>query len=146
MDCSFEFYEVNILLQIHELSSLKAFIISIEQLSHLPSFLSIGMGCLISLLFKLFAIICIIVVTHAIALKTKNSILTSFIAVLLFLVPILLTYGNYHIFDSISLYPLLMNGQYVMDNQGIMQILYSFVGYLLLMICSLKFIDNSYKA
>ena len=86
------------------------------------------------------------VVKHAIALKARDNILTSFIAVLLFLVSILLTYGNYHIFDSISLYPLLMNGQYAMDNQGIMQILYSFVGYLLLMICSLKFIDNSYKA
>ena len=87
-----------------------------------------------------------IVVTHAIALKTRNSILTSFIAVLLFLVPILLTYGNYHIFDSISLYPLLMNGIYAIENQGLMQLLYSSVGYLLLMICSIKYINKSYKA
>ena len=45
------------------------------------------------------------VVKYAIALKARDNILTSFIAVLLFLVSILLTYGNYHIFDSISLYP-----------------------------------------
>lgn len=132
--------------QSYGFSSLGASIISIEQLSHLPFYLSIGMGCLISLLLKLFAIICMIVVTHAIALKTRNSILTSFIAVLLFLVPILLTYGNYHIFDSISLYPLLMNGIYAIENQGLMQLLYSSVGYLLLMICSIKYINKSYKA
>lgn len=59
------------------------------------------------MLLKLFEVVYIIVVKHAIVLKTRKSILTSFIAVL-FLVSVLLTHGHYHIFRSISLYLLLM--------------------------------------
>lgn len=125
-------------------SSLSASIISIEQLSSLPSCISIGMGCLMSLLLKLFALVCMVIIMHAIAIKIKNYILTCFISVLFFVVPLLLAYGNFHILDMISLYPLLMNGQYVMETAGLIQLLCSFIGYFVLMICSLKYIYKHY--
>lgn len=132
--------------QTYGFTSIQASIISIEQFSHLPSYISIGMGCFISILLKLFAVMCMIVIIHAIALKTKNSILTCFITSLLFLIPLLLTFGNYHILDTISLYPLFMNGIYAIEESGLRQLLYSLIGYSILMIYAIKYIYKNYKA
>lgn len=131
--------------QAYGFSSLSASIVSIEQFSLLPSWLSIGMTCLFSLLIKLFAIVCMVFIMHAIALKTRNYTLTCFISMLVFLVPLLLAYGNVHILDSISLYPLLMNGLYVEELSQMIQLLCSFAGYLILMVCSIKYIYKYYK-
>lgn len=132
--------------QTYGFHSIQASIISIEQFSHFPSFISIGMGCFINILLKLFAVMCMITMIHVIALKTRNNILTCFIASLLFLMPLLLVFGNYHILDAISLYPLFMNGIYAIEESGLTQLLYSLIGYLILMIFSIKYIYKNYKA
>lgn len=126
-------------------SSLFASIISIQELSLLPSWLSLFMAGLISILLKIFAIICMIMGIHAIGVKVRHYLLTVFISVGLFFVPLLLSYGGYHLLDSMSLYPLLFNGQFVFTSQGFMQLLFSFIGYSLVFIASVKYVFYKYK-
>lgn len=131
--------------QTYGFSSLSASLVSIENLSIFPSWMSIGMGCLFSLLLRFFAVLCLTFGIQAIAVKTRNTLLTLFISLFIFLVPILLAYGGYHLLDNISLYPLLFNGQYVQTASGLLQILFLVIGYTLLLILSIKYIFRYYK-
>lgn len=125
-------------------SSLSASVISIEQLAFLPADMSIAIACLLSLMLDLFAVICMIFVMFALSLKVRNHILTCFISLFIFLVPLLLSYGGFHLLDPISLYPLLMNGQYVQDHSHMIQLFCSFIGYLVFMIYSIRYIYKHY--
>lgn len=126
-------------------SSLSASIISIECLSGSPSWMSIGIGCLLSFFLRFFAVLCMSFGIQAIAVKTRNTLLTLFISLFIFLVPILLAYGGYHLIDNISLYPLLFNGQFVQTQSGLLQILFSALAYSVLLVFSLKYIFCYYK-
>lgn len=126
-------------------SSLSASIVSIERLSGLPSWMSIGIGCLLSFFLRFFAVLCMTFGIQAIAVKTRNILLTLFISLFIFLVPILLAYGGYHLIDNISLYPLLFNGQFVQTQSGLLQILFSALAYSVLLVFSLKYIFCYYK-
>lgn len=126
-------------------SSLSASIVSIEYLSGLPSWMSIGIGCLLSFFLRFFAVLCMSFGIQAIAVKTRNTLLTLFISLFIFLVPILLAYGGYHLIDNISLYPLLFNGQFVQTQSGLLQILFSALAYSVLLVFSLKYIFCYYK-
>lgn len=132
--------------QTYGFSSLSASIVSIESLSILPSWMSIGMGCLLSFLLRFFAVLCLTFGIQAIAVKTRNTLLTLFISIFIFLVPILLAYGGYHLLDNISLYPLLFNGQFVQTASGLLQILFTVIGYSLLLVFSIKYIFRYYKS
>ncbi len=79
----------------------------------------------------------IIIGIFAIGIKVRNHLLTLFMSICLFLLPLLFAYGGYHFIDFISLYPLLFHGQFVSNIEGLLQILFSF--YWLWNSCCCKF-------
>lgn len=131
--------------QTYGFSSLSASIISIESLSGLPSWMSIGMGSVFSLLLRFLAVLCLTFGIQAIAVKTRNQIITLFMSLFVFLVPLLLAYGGFDLLNSISLYPLLFHGQLVGTTSGLLQFLCSLIGYGLLLFLALKYIFHNYK-
>lgn len=132
-----------LLQQTYGFSSWFASITSIAQLTNLPETMTIATGCIISILLKLFSITVMITCIHAIGVKTRNQILTLFISVCVFLFPLLLTMGGFHLLDNFSLYPLLFVGQYITGDK--IQILLSFIGYGVMLIYALKTLLKDYQ-
>lgn len=131
--------------QTYGFSSLSASLISIEGLAEFPSWMSIGIACLLSFLLRFFAVLCLAFGIQAIAVKTRNQIITLFMSLFVFLVPLLLAYGGFDLLNGISLYPLLFHGQLIGTTGGLFQILFSITGYSILLFLSLKYIYHNYK-
>jgi len=126
-------------------SSWGSSVISLQQCILLPSWMNILMACLLSYFIKLLAIVCMVVIMHMIAIRTKNHSLTLFISVLLFFVPLLLSYGNIHFLEPISLYPLLMNSLYIGYQKDLILLLCSFMIYVSLGGYSLYYVYRHYE-
>ncbi len=131
--------------QTYGFSSLDASITSLPAFSSFPVWMSIGVGCFLSLLLRFYAVICLGLIIQGIAVKTRNYLMTLFVSLFLFLVPLLLAYGGFDLLNSISLYPLLFHGQLIETTGGLFQILFSIIGYSMLFFLSLKYIFNNYK-
>lgn len=110
----------------------------------LPSWVSILMVWIAHILVQLFAMIVVVMVEHSLAIYTKNYHLSLIMTMLLFFVPMLLSYGDIHFLDSISLYPLLMNGLYVLENTKLMNLGCSLLGYGIIFMISIKYIYKKY--
>lgn len=134
-----------LLAQTYGFSSLSASIVSIESLTLLPSWMSIGMGCFMSFLLRFLAVLCLTFGIQALAVKTRNQLLTLFISLFIFLVPLLLAYGGFDLLNSISLYPLLFHGQLIGTTSGLLQIFFSVIGYSILLVFSFRYIFVHYK-
>lgn len=135
-----------LLQQTYGFSSLLAPAMSIQNFLLFPSWVSIGMICMMSLILKIYVVFIIIIGIFAIGIKVRNHLLTLFMSICLFLLPLLFAYGGYHFIDFISLYPLLFHGQFVSNIEGLLQILFSFIGYGILAVVSLKYIYTHYKS
>lgn len=123
-------------------SSLFASVTSIHELSSLPETMPIFVACVCSILLKMFSILVMITTIHAIGVKIRNHLLTLFIGLCVFFLPLLLTYGGIHLLDMFSLYPLLFPGQY---STNILQILFSFIGYGMIGTYALKTMFMQYQ-
>lgn len=126
-------------------SSLFAPAFSLADLSIFPSWISVGMLCLINFLLKIEAIIVIVIGMMSIGVKVRNHLLTLFISLCIFLLPLLFAYGGYHFLDSLSLYPLFFSGQFVSTYGGLLQILFSFVGYSVFALFGLRYLYKNYQ-
>lgn len=137
-----QFPMILLFMKTYGFSSLNSSAISIGCV--LPSWMSILMVWIVHIFIQLFAMIVIVMVEHSFAIYTKNYNLSLFMTMLLFFVPLLLSYGNVHFLDSISLYPLLMNGLYVLENTKLMNLGCSLLGYGMILVISIKYIYKKY--
>lgn len=134
-----------LLQQKYGFASLSASATSIQDFAIFPSWISIGMICLASFVLKILAVIFIIVIIHVVGVKTKNHLLTLFMSTAFLLMPMILSYGGYHVLDAISLYPLFFAGQYISSVQGLMQIVFSLLGYGILSVLGLRYLFAYYQ-
>lgn len=81
----------------------------------------------------------------SIGVKVRNHLLTLFVSLCIFLLPLLFAYGGYHFLDSLSLYPLFFSGQFVSTYGGLLQILFSFVGYSVFALFGLRYLYKNYQ-
>ncbi len=123
-------------------SSLSSSAISIGCL--LPKEVTILGAWILHVFIQLLAILIVVMVGHGIVIYTKNFNLSLFIIMLVFFVPMLLSYGGIHFLDCVSLYPLLMNGIYVLEQTKLLHLGISLLGYSLLLISSIKYIYKKY--
>ena len=134
-----------LLQQKYGFASLSASATSIQDFVIFPSWISIGMICLASFVLKILAVMSMIVIIHVVGVKTKNHLLTLFMSTAFLLMPMILSYGGYHVLDAISLYPLFFAGQYISSVQGLLQILFSLLGYGILSVLGLRYLFAYYQ-
>lgn len=118
--------------------------LSLNELSLIPKWIPLIGVYIITILIQLFGIFSMTVTIHMIATKIKNMMLTCFISIIIFVIPLLLAYGNIHILDNISLYPLLMSGMYLADISNVHQLLFSISIYLVVALSSVYYIKKNY--
>lgn len=95
------------------LTSLNASLSSLMSYEQVGDTLSIGAALCITYGLRLLAAYCFITILHAVSLRLRNHTITIFLGFTLGILPLLLAYGDIHILDSISLYPLFQVGEYL---------------------------------
>lgn len=105
---------------------------SLVDYMQLPNF-SVLTYLIICYFLRFFALLVAVFFMLALSKRFKSQFMALLITIILFLVPLFLAYGGYHFLDMFSLYPLLMNGIYVKSDTGIIQILISFIIYLVIL-------------
>lgn len=106
-----------------------ASITSLREFAHLPAWISLSMFMAGSALIKVSALLPVILLSHAIAVKGQRQLITLLLSVLLFLVPLIISAAGIHLLDGVSLYPLLYNEGCMTSVSGMWNLLFSILGY-----------------
>lgn len=115
--------------QTYGFTSLTASIKSIESFKDFPIHMPIILFMLLHLCIQYYAFLCSAILCQTMSRKFNSYITGVFLSFVIFVVPLILTYGGYHFLNFISLYPLLMNGIYLQTTQGVFHLLCSIAGY-----------------
>lgn len=116
-------------MEMYGLSCGNASITSLREFAHLPAWISLLMFMAGSALIKVSALLPVILLSHAIAVKGQRQLITLLLSVLLFLVPLIISAAGIHWLDGVSLYPLLYNESCMTSVSGMWNLLFSILGY-----------------
>ena len=98
-------------------SSLSSLIQSISKFNQFSIPIPLGLALVFLYLIRFIIMVAIVCVLHQIALKTRSHLLSVVISMIVFVVPLILIYGGTHLLEGMSLYPGIMNIQFLMSNK-----------------------------
>ena len=104
-------------------ASMMSAVQSIEALRTFPIHMPILALMGLHFLLQYFALLSAALICSCLAKILRHGIAGVFAACLLFVVPLILSYGGYHFLDAFSLYPLIMNGPFLQSGQGLIHLL-----------------------
>lgn len=128
------------LYQTYGYPALSASITSLPFYEHVPLDLSIGVFFLITMIARILAFGCYLMILFAISVKLRNQLAAVFFSFLLFLLPIFLTMSGIDVWNSISLYPLLASSTLIATTQGILLVGVTLLGYGLAAVYSYRYV------
>ena len=106
-----------------------ASITSLQEFAQLPGGISIACFMIGAALLRLFALLPVIMFCFMVSVRVRQQLFTLLSALLIFLLPLLLSAAGIHILDAVSLYPLLFNESCMTSVSGMWNLLFSILGY-----------------
>lgn len=106
-----------------------ASITSLQEFAQLPGGISIACFMIGAVLLRLFALLPVIMFCFMVSVRVRQQLFTLLSALLIFLLPLLLSAAGIHILDAVSLYPLLFNESCMTSVSGMWNLLFSILGY-----------------